>query len=193
MKRTSPSTDAAAPRWAGQLAAAFLAFVALAHAARIVFGVRVVVANVDNLGARVDPAVVGMHVLGGRPFTVEVTRKEGDTGGAPARVRGSLRLVEGPSFPAEFDQDSIPVFNTNTAVVSLDAVAEPVELSWLVAVKEVDGRRAVQLERLYHELSAHVPTTYLEVPRSGPEGRFFPVKEPADLERVREELARRHA
>lgn len=148
----------------------------------------VAIANVDNLGARLDPVVIGAHLLAGRPFTVEVTAKDGDTGGAPARVDGRVRLIEGPCFPATFDQESIPVCNTNTALVSLDAILEPVELSWLYVEKLADGRPAVQLERLYHELSAFVPTTYLEVPRRGPRGRFMPVKAPEDLQRVRPEL-----
>ena len=45
-----------------------------------------------------------------------------------------------------------------------------------------------QLERVYHEVSAFVPTTYLEVPRRGPNGRFFPIKTPADLERAQDDL-----
>ncbi len=147
-----------------------------------------VIVNVDNLGARLDPVVIGAHLLAGRPFTVEVAAKDGDTGGAPARVGGTLRLVEGPCFPPTFDQDSIPVFNTNTALVTVDAIRTPTELSWLYLEKLVDGRPAVQLERLYHELSAFVPTTYLEVPRRGQTGRFMPVKVPADLGRVRPEL-----
>ena len=69
-------------------------------------GVRIVmVSNVDNLGARVDPVVVGMHLLGQRPLTCEVARKEGDMGGAPVRVDGKLQLVEGPRFPPSFEQD----------------------------------------------------------------------------------------
>jgi UTP--glucose-1-phosphate uridylyltransferase len=55
-------------------------------------------------------------------------------------------------------------------------------------VKDVEGRRAVQLERLYHEVSAVVPTQYLEVPRRGPHGRFLPIKTPADLERAERDL-----
>ena len=86
-------------------------------------GVRVVtVSNVDNLGARVDPAVVGAHLLAGRPLTCEVARKEGDMGGAPVRVDGRLQLVEGPRFPTRFDQELVPVFNTNTALLDLDAL-----------------------------------------------------------------------
>ncbi len=152
-------------------------------------GVRVVtVSNVDNLGARVDPVVVGMHLLAGRPLTCEVARKEGDVGGAPVRVDGRLQLVEGPRFPPSFDQELVPVFNTNTALVDLDALDAEYDLSWLYVVKDVDGRAAVQLERLYHEVSAFVPTTYLEVPRRGPRGRFLPIKTPADLESAQESL-----
>lgn len=153
----------------------------------------VAVSNVDNLGARLDPVVIGAHLRAGRPLTIEVARKEGDVGGAPVRVGGRLMMLEGPRFPAGFDQDSVPVFNTNTALVELDALREPVDLTWLYVEKTVDGRPAVQLERLYHELSAFVPTTFLDVPRSGPRGRFFPIKAPDDLvasqDRLRELLA----
>jgi UTP--glucose-1-phosphate uridylyltransferase len=152
-------------------------------------GVRVVtVSNVDNLGARVDPVVVGAHVRGGRPLTCEVARKEGDMGGAPVRVDGKLQLVEGPRFPASFDQDLAPVFNTNTALVDIDALGEDYDLSWLYVQKATGGRDAVQLERLYHEISAFVATQYLEVPRRGPRGRFLPIKTPEDLERAEDDL-----
>jgi UTP--glucose-1-phosphate uridylyltransferase len=146
------------------------------------------VSNVDNLGARVDPVVVGAHLLAGRPLTCEVARKEGDVGGAPVRVDGRLQLVEGPRFPPSFDQQLVPVFNTNTAIVDLDALEADYDLSWLYVVKDVEGREAVQLERLYHEVSAFVPTTYLEVPRRGPRGRFLPIKTPADLASAQESL-----
>jgi UTP--glucose-1-phosphate uridylyltransferase len=145
-------------------------------------GVRsVMVSNVDNLAARVDPAIVGMHLLAGTPLTVEVVPKERDTGGAPARVDGRPRLLEAMQFPPAFDQDRVPVFNTNTSLITTEALADPGELTWLVVVKRVAGEPVIQFERLYHELSAHVATTYLVVPRSGARGRFLPVKEPSDL------------
>lgn len=146
-------------------------------------GVRhVMVSNVDNLGARVDPAVLGMHILAGRPMTVEVARKNpGDVGGAPARVDGRLALVEGPRFPPGFDQDTIPVSSTNTVLFAVDVLEASYDLTWLYLRKEVAGRPAVQLEHLFHEISAVLPTTYLEVPRSGPRGRFLPIKSPEDL------------
>ncbi|MSO95011.1 MAG: hypothetical protein EXQ81_04350 [Thermoleophilia bacterium] len=145
-------------------------------------GVRtVVVSNVDNLAARVDPAIVGMHLRAGTPLTVEVVSKERDTGGAPARVDGRPRLLEAMQFPPGFDQDRVPVFNTNTSLITVEALAAPGDLTWLVVEKSVAGEPVIQFERLYHELSAHVTTSFLVVPRSGPSGRFLPVKEPADL------------
>ncbi len=152
-------------------------------------GVRVVtVSNVDNLGARVDAAVIGMHLMSGRSVTCEVARKEGDMGGAPVRVGGRLQLLEGPRFPEEFEQELVPVFNTNTALFALDALDRDYDLTWLYVEKDADGRRAVQVERVYHEVSAFLPTTYLEVPRRGPRGRFSPIKTPDDLERAQDDL-----
>ena len=73
------------------------------------------------------------------------------------------------------------MFNTNTSLITIDALADPGPLTWLVVEKRVDDEPVIQFERLYHELSAHVATTYLVVPREGPRGRFLPVKEPSDL------------
>jgi len=152
-------------------------------------GVRIaMVSNVDNLGARVEPSVIGMHLLSERPVTCEVARKEGDMGGAPVRVDGRLQLLEGPRFPKGFDQELVPVFNTNTALFDLDALDRDFDLTWLYVEKDAGGRTAVQIERVYHEVSAFLPTTYLEVPRRGPRGRFFPIKTPADLARAQDDL-----
>ena len=152
-------------------------------------GVRVVtVSNVDNLGARVDPVIVGLHLLADRPLTLEVARKEGDLGGAPVRVDGVLQILEGPRFPPSFDQELVPVFNTNTGLFAIDALDREYELTWLFVRKDVGGRPAVQLERVYHEASRHVPTTYLEVPRRGPRGRFLPIKTPDDLAAAQDDL-----
>ena len=157
--------------------------------ALVAAGVRsVMVSNVDNLAARVDPLIVGMHLLAGTPLTVEVVAKDRDTGGAPARVDGRPRLLESMQFPPEFDQELVPVFNTNTALLTVEALSEPGELSWLVTEKRVGDEPVIQFERLYHEISATVPTTYLVVPRSGPRGRFLPVKEPEDLQRAQPQL-----
>lgn len=148
----------------------------------------VAVSNVDNLGARLDPVVLGAHLLAGRAMTAEVARKDGDMGGAPARVDGRLGLLEGPQFPTAFDQNRIRVFNTNTTTFSLDAIDRAFDLEWLYVRKSVDDRPAVQLERLYHQVAWELATTFLEVPRTGHRGRFFPIKEPDDLGRAQPAL-----
>ena len=149
-------------------------------------GVRtLMLSNVDNLGARVDPRVVAAHRRAGNPLTIEVVPSGGDLGGAPVRVDGRPMVVEGMRFPPGFEAAALPFFNTNSLVVELDVLGRPYPLTWLYVEKEVDGRPAVQLERLVNELSALLPTTYLLVPRDGPDSRFVPVKTPADLERAR--------
>jgi UTP--glucose-1-phosphate uridylyltransferase len=148
----------------------------------------IAVSNVDNLGARLDPVVIGAHLRSGAEMAVEVAPKEGDTGGAPARVDGRLGLLELPQFPPGFDQGRIRVFNTNTATFTVEALDREFDLPWLYVSKEVDGRPAVQCERLYHHASWSLETRFLEVPRAGARGRFFPIKEPGDLERSQQDL-----
>ena len=72
--------------------------------------------------------------------------------------------------------------------MDIDALDRDHDLTWLYVRKAVDARTAVQLERLYNELSAFLPTTYLEVPRRGPRGRFLPIKTPEDLEQAQDDL-----
>ena len=149
-------------------------------------GVRtVMLSNVDNLGARVDPRVVAAHRAAGNPLTVEVAPSHGDPGGAPVRVDGRSMVVEGLRFPRGYDASRLPVFNTNNLVIDLELLERSYPLTWVYVRKDVDGQTAVQLERIVSELSAFVPTTYLLVPREGPRSRFVPVKTPEDLEAAR--------
>jgi UTP--glucose-1-phosphate uridylyltransferase len=147
------------------------------------------VSNVDNLGATLDPAVIGAHVESGARITVEVVRKEkGDKGGAPARVDGVPQIVESFRFPPAFDQDAIPVFNTNTLVFEATALDRDFALTYFVVRKQVEGREAIQFERLVGELTAFLPTSFLEVERGGADGRFQPVKDPEELDRRRADI-----
>jgi len=73
-------------------------------------------------------------------------------------------------------------------VIDVDVLERRYPLTWLYVEKDVEGRKAVQLERLVNELSAFLPTTYLLVPREGPRSRFVPVKTPEDLEQARPQL-----
>lgn len=169
-------------------------------------GVRTLLfSNVDNLGATVDPAVIGHHILGKKPMTAEVTEKRRtasgawDKGGAPARVGGFLELVEGFRFPPTFEQHTLPDFSTNNMMFDAAAIDRPIELKRHVVKKTVDGRTAIQLESITCEASAvrdeHgdavLPLNLLRVPREGANGRFFPVKEPGDLDAMRAVLRTR--
>lgn len=145
-------------------------------------GKYVVVSNVDNLAATLSPAIVGAHIDAKRKLTVEVAPREpNDAGGAPVRRGGKIEILEGFRFPPEFDQRTLTVFNTNTFVFGVEAIAGHYPLTWFRADKEVQGHKVVQFERLLGEVTSFVDATYLQVPRSGPTGRFLPVKSPSDL------------
>jgi UTP--glucose-1-phosphate uridylyltransferase len=159
----------------------------------------VLFSNVDNLGATVDPLIIGHHLLSGADMTAEVTEKRRtasgawDKGGAPALIDGHLQLVEGFRFPKEFPQETLPDFSTNNMVFSASAIERDIHLDRHVVRKTVDDRPALQLESITCEASGLLDALrrsvlslqLLRVPREGPTGRFFPVKEPADLDAMR--------
>lgn len=135
--------------------------------------------NVDNLGATIDPVIIGHHIKSGKQMTVEVAAKNpGDQGGAPARVNDRLQLVEGFAFPSDFDQSAITVFNTANYVFSADALHHTYPLPWYVVEKSVEGQRVTQFERLAGDLSAFMDCIFIEVERNS---RFWPVKSPQDV------------
>jgi UTP--glucose-1-phosphate uridylyltransferase len=154
-------------------------------------GVRtVLVMNVDNLGATVDPALFAKHRALGGSITAElVAKRAGDKGGVAAMHDGAVKLCEAFRLPKDFAHDAIPTFNTNTLWIDVDALASPEPpWTWCVAKKNVDGREAIQLERLVGELTWWHPSRYVVVPRDGEESRFLPVKDVADLEKSREAI-----
>lgn len=153
-------------------------------------GTMLLMSNVDNLAATLDPAILGLHAELGGAITAEVVRKvAGDKGGAPLLLDGVPQIVEGFRFPPDYDQDALAVFNTNTFVLDAAAIDRDVELPYYRVEKSVNGAKAVQFERLVGELTALLPTRFVEVPRSGPDGRFLPAKDPDELARNRDEIA----
>lgn len=148
-------------------------------------GKAVMVANVDNIAATLSPKIVGFHLEMNRPVTVEVTaRAPGDMGGAPMRINNRVVILENFRIPPEVHVQQIRVFNTNTLWLSVDMVRSDLPLTWFRADKYVDGEHVVQFERLMGEITSFADSTYLEVPRTGPEGRFMPIKTPDDLATV---------
>lgn len=148
------------------------------------------VTNLDNLGAGLDPRVLGFHIAHGKPATCEVVDKEpGDKGGIPVRFAGIPQVLEEFRLPNGFDPTTVRVFNTNTFHFDARAVLEtPFDWTYFVVEKKVDGRPAVQFERLIGELTSKLATQFLRVPRSGKEGRFLPVKDHSELAARRAEI-----
>jgi len=146
-------------------------------------GRHLLVANVDNLGASVDPAVLGWHASHAGPLTLEVVEAHpDDVGGGPFRLDGRLVVVEDFRRPPAPRPPGPQVFSTNTLWIEARALAEGEDQSTYVPVrKRVGDRTAVQFERLLNELTLALPARLLLVPRTGAASRFVPVKDRAAL------------
>jgi UTP--glucose-1-phosphate uridylyltransferase len=153
------------------------------------------IANLDNLGAAVDPLVLGWHIQHGAPLTVEVVDKwQGDRGGIPVRLDGRPVVLENFRLPDGFDEDSVRVFNTNTFIAGAEQLAElQMPWTWFRVEKSVDGRPAIQFERLVGELTSSLDSRFLRVPRDGAGSRFLPAKDWDELDRNRDQIAARIA
>jgi UTP--glucose-1-phosphate uridylyltransferase len=154
------------------------------------------VSNSDNLGAVLEPRILGWFASEGLPFLMEVAEGvEGERkGGHIARRGGRLVLRETAQVPE--GDDSFADFrrwryyNTNNLWVHLPALAdrdEPVGLPLIVNRKTVDpsdseSPEVVQLESaMGAAVGAMDGAAALHVPR----GRFAPVKTTNDLLVVR--------
>jgi UTP--glucose-1-phosphate uridylyltransferase len=148
------------------------------------------IANLDNLGATVDPAGLGAFITSGSDVMVEVCEKAaGDRGGIPVHAQGRLQVLEEFRLPAEFDANQVRVFNTNTFLVRADVLETAnIDWNWFEVEKKVDERPAIQFERLLQELTAATAATYIRVPRHGSSSRFLPVKDHDELGRRRAEI-----
>lgn len=151
---------------------------------------QLVMSNVDNLTATLEPALIAMHREAKVSMSVENAPKvPGDAGGAPAFVGDVLQIVEGFRFPPTFDQETIPVFNTNTLIFETEALDQEFDFTWFTVTKKVEGKPVIQFERLVGELSALMPAAFFKVQRQGADARFQPVKDPAELAARQTEIA----
>jgi UTP--glucose-1-phosphate uridylyltransferase len=146
------------------------------------------IANLDNLGATIDAALLGAFIETGSDVQVEVAPKvPGDRGGIPVwadaqdeggHVVRRLQVLEEFRLPRGFDASAVRVFNTNTFLVRAEALHQaPVRWSWFEVEKKVGDRTAVQYERLLQELTSAMRAAYARVPRDGVDARFLPVKD----------------
>jgi UTP--glucose-1-phosphate uridylyltransferase len=147
------------------------------------------VSNVDNLGAVLDPLLVGLHLEQRRSVSVEVARRSSsDRGGMPVMMDGAVRLLEGLRWPDDLDDRGYETFNTNTFLIDASVFRDPPPLDAYPVSKQVDGRAVIQFERILGEVTHHVDTTFVVVPARGGASRFIPVKRRQDLEDRRDQI-----
>ena len=149
----------------------------------------VMLTNLDNLGGTLDPAILGFHLTHGRPVTSEVVDKlESDRGGIPIYVDDRLCVLEEFRIPPSFDPKTVRVFNTNVFHFDSRALSElSIPWTFFLVNKQVGADPVIQFERLVNEVTSHLKTAYLQVPRTGAESRFLPVKDGAELDARRAE------
>jgi UTP--glucose-1-phosphate uridylyltransferase len=123
-----------------------------------------------------------------------VDKWEGDRGGIPVRLDGRPVVLENFRLPDGFDEDTVRVFNTNTFIAGADSLHElQMPWTWFRVEKTVDGRPAIQFERLVGELTSALDSRFLRVPRDGAGSRFLPAKDWDELDRNRDQIAARIA
>jgi len=153
-------------------------------------GKTVWIANIDNLGATVDPMLLGWHLGHGAPLSVEVVDKVGsDKGGIPCRLDGRPVILEEFRLPKGFDATRVRTFNTNTFLVDARSLRDvKLDWTWFEVKKNVEGKDVVQFERLLGELTSALDTRFVKVPREGLASRFLPVKDGPELEARKPEI-----
>ncbi len=165
------------------------------------------VANADNLGATVEPAILGFFARSGAPFLMETAeRTKADAkGGHLARRRGTGQLIlressQAPTMPGgdiipEFqDTSKYRHFNTNNIWLDLQAVVNvakrhsgTIPLPLISNKKNVNprdrsSRKVIQIETaMGAAIEVFEGALALQVPRR----RFAPVKSNNDLLVVR--------
>jgi UTP--glucose-1-phosphate uridylyltransferase len=157
------------------------------------------IANLDNLGASIDPVLLGAFLEAKADVMVEVCDKANDRGGIPVHAETPsrdgrpgprrLQVLEEFRLPKGFDAATVPVFNTNTFLVQAKPLEEvTIDWSWFEVEKKVDGKTAIQFERLLQEITSACEAAYMRVPRSGARSRFLPVKDHDELAKRRAEI-----
>ena len=169
-------------------------------------GVRhIAFSNIDNLGASLDPLLIGYHVKSRRDMTVEVVAKtrnvlgEWDVGGAPVSIGNRTQIVEGFRLPRTLPAETLPDFQTNNMYFSMDALALPPTVPRYLVVKQVDGQATLSFESVTCEATGVLrpdgmpwfSLNIVRVPRWGPRGRFYPVKSREDLSESRDAIKSR--
>ncbi len=110
--------------------------------------------NIDSLGVRLEPGLLGLHIQSGAHLTFEVIpRRLDDHGGGLARVDGRVRLLEGLAQPREADEFKLRYYNSNTSWVNIARLLDAFGLT-RDDLYGPEGR----LTEAVREMAARVPT-----------------------------------
>jgi galactokinase/mevalonate kinase-like predicted kinase len=136
---------------------------------------RLMVHNIDTLGANLDPGVLGLAIASGATLVFEVIpRRIDDRGGGLARVGGRLRLLEGLAQPREDIEFELRYYNSLTTWIDIDGLLAAFQL----ARSDLKGDPA-KVGAAVRAMAARVPTyvTIKEVKRRWGHGQedVFPV------------------
>lgn len=155
----------------------------------------ILISNVDNVGASLDPAVLGAHLQAasrGAAISVEVVRRvAGDAGGCVAELPGGRpAIIEGFRLPVGTDLADFPHFNTNTLWLVAQHMDQALPLTWFAVRKKIawpggGEREVVQFEQLIGQATEFAPSAFLDVDR---DTRFLPIKTRDDLAAARPRL-----
>lgn len=146
------------------------------------------VTNIDNLGATIDPLLLGIHLKEKSLFTPEIARKElDDKGGTFAKIQGKLRLLEGPMVPDDYkekfaDTQINKYFNTNLIYLDtslLDNFEEiNSEVPTFINKKIIEQKKMFGFEAAIGLIFGIKKSILIEVER---QKRFLPIKFLSDL------------
>jgi len=113
--------------------------------------------NIDTLGAWLDPAVLGMHIMTRACITFEVTpRMIEDTGGGLAKINGKIRLIEGMALPDEAIQYRLSYYNTLTNWIDIDKLLGYFGLDRSSLINNGDNN--TRIAEAIHNVEKKIPT-----------------------------------
>ena len=144
--------------------------------------------NIDNLGATINPLLIGLHLQKESQFTPEIARKElNDKGGTFAKIKGELRLLEGPMVPEDYkekfnDTKINKYFNTNLIYIDAKILNDFDEIDKQVPTfinkKIIDEKEMIGFEAAIGLVFGIKKSTLIKVDR---QKRFLPIKYLSDL------------
>ncbi|MFP4568034.1 MAG: UTP--glucose-1-phosphate uridylyltransferase [Candidatus Woesearchaeota archaeon] len=144
--------------------------------------------NIDNLGATIDPTILGIHIKENSTFTPEIAEKyENDKGGTFSKISGKLKLLEGPMVPEDYkkqfnDTKINKYFNTNLIYMSITLLDDFDEINSQIPTfinkKIIDEKEMIGFEAAIGLIFGLKKSILINVNR---QKRFIPIKFLSDL------------